>query len=135
MLARPDHREPALGVARAAAGRDRDAQLAPEVAGRERLGVAEHLDEGAGDDDLPAVPSRPGPEVHDVVGGADRLLVVLHDEHRVPQLLELAERREQPRVVPLVQPDGGLVQDVEHAHEPAADLRREPDALGLAARE
>src|SRR5438034_4883671 len=54
-----------------------------------------------------------------------RSLVVLHDEHRVPQLLELAERREQPRVVPLVQPDGGLVQDVEHAHEPAADRSEE----------
>src|SRR3989454_6331159 len=48
VLARPDHREPALGVARAAAGRDRDAQLAPEVAGRERFGVArseEHTSE------------------------------------------------------------------------------------------
>src|SRR3989454_10395690 len=86
VLARPDHREPALGVARAAAGRARDAQLAPEVAGRERLGEAEHLGEGAGDDDLPAVPSRPGPEVHDVVGGADRLLALFHDQQRLPQL-------------------------------------------------
>ena len=28
-----------------------------------------------------------------------------------------------------------LVEDVEHAHEPGADLRREPDALRLAAGE
>ena len=28
-----------------------------------------------------------------------------------------------------------LVEDVEHAHEPGADLRRQPDALGLAAGE
>ena len=28
-----------------------------------------------------------------------------------------------------------LVEDVQHAHQPAADLRRQPDALRLAARE
>ncbi len=34
-----------------------------------------------------------------------------------------------------MQADGGLVADVEHAHEAGADLGREPDALGLAAGE
>ena len=32
-----------------------------------------------------------------------------------------------------MQTDRGLVQDVEHPDEPAADLRGQPDALGLAA--
>ena len=34
-----------------------------------------------------------------------------------------------------MQADGGLVQDVEHAHQPRADLAGQPDALGLAAGE
>src|SRR2546421_744005 len=37
--------------------------------------------------------------------------------------------------VALVQPDRRLVEDVEHAHQPGPDLRREPDPLGLAAGE
>ena len=39
---------------------------------------------------------------------------------------------DQPGVVALVQPYGGLVEDIEHAHQRRADLRRQPDALGLA---
>ena len=42
---------------------------------------------------------------------------------------------EQARVVALVQADRRLVEDVEHADQRAADLRRQPDALRLAARQ
>ena len=82
-------------------------------------------------------PKRParGPEVDDVVGRADRVLVVLHDDHRVAEVAQAAERAQQPLVVALVQADARLVEDVEHAHQSRPDLRREPDALGLAARE
>ena len=34
-----------------------------------------------------------------------------------------------------MQPDGGLAEDVEHTHQAGADLRRQADALGFAARE
>ena len=76
-----------------------------------------------------------GAEIDHVVRGAHRLFVVLDDDHRVAQVAQLLERREQPRVVALVQPDRRLVEDVQHADEPRADLRREPNALRLAARE
>ena len=42
---------------------------------------------------------------------------------------------EQPVVVALVQPDRRLVEHIEHAGQPRADLRGEPDALALAARQ
>src|SRR5262249_23705797 len=42
---------------------------------------------------------------------------------------------QQPGVVPLVEADRRLVEDVEDADEPRADLGREPDALPLAAGE
>jgi hypothetical protein len=45
------------------------------------------------------------------------------------------EGLDQPAVVALVQPDRRLVEHVQHAREPGADLRREADALRLAAGE
>ena len=45
------------------------------------------------------------------------------------------QRVDEACVVLGVQPDRGLVEDVEHAHQPGADLRGEADPLGLAARE
>ena len=82
----------------------------------------------------PCTPAR-GPHVDDVVGGADGLLVVLDDEHAVAEVAQPRQRLEQARVVALVQADRRLVEDVEHADQRAADLRGQPDALRLAARQ
>jgi hypothetical protein len=76
-----------------------------------------------------------GADVDHMIGRADRILVVLDHQHRVAEVAQTLERLEQPRVVALMQPDRGLVQHVEHAGEPRADLRGEPDALALAAGE
>ena len=75
------------------------------------------------------------PHVDHVVGGEDRVAVVLHHHHRVTEVAELAEGGEETRVVALVEADRRLVQDVEHADQLRADLGREPDALALATRE
>ena len=74
-------------------------------------------------------------DVDHVVGGADRVLVVLDHDHRVAEVAQALERLEQPRVVALVQADRRLVEHVEHAGQARADLRGEPDALALAARQ
>ena len=76
-----------------------------------------------------------GPHVHDVVGGEDRLAIVLHDEDGVAEVAEPDLRLDEPGVVACVQADRRLVEDVEDADERSADLRREPDALPFAARE
>ena len=76
-----------------------------------------------------------GAEVDHVVGGADRLLVVLDDDDGVADVAHAHQRFEQPLVVALVQADRGLVEDVDHAGQVRADLARESDALGLAAGE
>ncbi len=70
-----------------------------------------------------------------MIGGADRILVMLHHQHRVAQALEPLQRAEQALIVALVQADARLVQHVEHAGQARADLAREPDALALAAGE
>ena len=53
----------------------------------------------------------------------------------LPRSRSRLQRREQPVVVALMQPDRRLVQHVEHAGQARADLRGEPDALALAARQ
>ena len=60
---------------------------------------------------------------------------MLHHQHGVAEVAQLLECREEARVVALMQADRGLIEDVEHADEPAADLGGQPDALGFAARE
>ena len=84
---------------------------------------------------MAAVLARAGTEIDQIVGRANRLLVVLDDEHGVAEVAQLAERREQPAVVALVQADRRLVEHVQHAGQLRSDLRREPDALAFAARE
>ena len=53
----------------------------------------------------------------------------------LPRSRSVLQRRQQPVVVALMQPDRRFVQDVEHADERRADLRRQTDALRFAARE
>ena len=86
-------------------------------------------------DDLAAEASRPRPQVDHVVGGLDGVGVVLDHDDGVAQVAQAAQRAEQALVVPLVQPDARLVEDVEHADQAGADLGGQPDALGLAAGE
>jgi hypothetical protein len=79
-----------------------------------------------------AVLAGSGPDVDDVVGHLDGVLVVLDHQHGVAQVPEPNQGLDQPVVVPLVEPDRRFVEDVEHAHQPGADLGGQPDALRLA---
>ena len=84
---------------------------------------------------MAAVLAGAGPEVDDVVGRADRLFVVLDDDHGVAEIAQPRERREQRAVVALVQADRRLVEHVQHAGQVRADLRGQPDALPFPARQ
>ena len=84
-------------------------------------------------DDVAAMDAGAGADVEHMVGGADGVLVVLDHDHGVAEVAQPLERFEKPRIVALVQPDRRLVEHVEHAGQPGADLRGEPDALALAA--
>jgi hypothetical protein len=84
---------------------------------------------------LAAVNAGARAHVDDVIGGADRLVVVLDHDHRVAEIAQTLQRIQQPFVVALMQPDGRLVQHIQHARKARADLRGESDALTLASRE
>ena len=83
----------------------------------------------------PAAAARARSEVEHVRRAAYGVLVVLHHHQGVALGLQLLQRVEQHAVVARVQADGGLVQDVAHAAQVGAELRREADALRLAAGE
>ena len=68
-------------------------------------------------DDVAAVLARAGPHVDEPVGRPHHLLVVLDHEHGVAEVAQPLERGDEPPVVALMQPDRGLVEDVEHADE------------------
>ena len=120
---------------RAPARRQLDSRRPGEELAGQRLGHALDLARGALGDDPAAVLAGARPKVDQVVGGAHRLLVVLDHEHRVAEVAQPLERRDELRVVALVQPDRGLVEHVEHADQRRPDLRRQPDPLGLATRQ
>ena len=73
-------------------------------------------------DDRAAVLAGAGTDVDDPVALADRLLVVLDDDHRVAEVAQPGERVDQAAVVALVQPDRRLVEHVQRADQAGADL-------------
>ena len=81
----------------------------------------------------PPCSPAPGPMSTAQSARPDGVLVVLDDDQGVAEVLEPDQGLDQPVVVALVQPDGRLVEDVEHADEAGADLGGEPDPLRLAA--
>ena len=74
-------------------------------------------------------------DVHNVVCLSHHVFVVFYDDHRVAQVAQLLQRRDEPLVVALVQSDAGLIQNIEHVHQLTAYLRRQTDTLTLAARQ
>ena len=110
--------------------------LAPAevLAGDRLLDLGDPLDRTAVDD-VAAVLAGARTDVDDPVALADRLLVVLDDDHRVAEVAQPGQRVDQPAVVALVQADRRLVEHVQRADEAGADLAGEADALRLAAGE
>ena len=89
----------------------------------------------AGGHQRAAQPSRARTEIDHVIGALDGFGVVLHDDHGVAHVAQVRQRFEQPVVVARMQPDGWLIEHIEHAAQLGADLRGQPDALRFAARE
>ena len=105
-----------------------------ELAGQRRL-AREQVGERPLHDHAAAVHARARAHLDDVIRRADRVLVVLDDDHGVADVAQALERGDHLDVVLGVQPDARLVEHVQHAHQPRADLRGQPDPLRLAARE
>ena len=84
-------------------------------------------------DNAAAMHAGAEPDIDDVIGGADGVLVMLDHDHGVAEVAQPFQRFQKPRVVALMQSDRRLVEHVKHAREAGADLRSQPDALAFAA--
>ena len=60
---------------------------------------------------------------------------MLDDHHGIAPVPEFLQGPQQPGIIPVVQADGGFVENVEHPYQAAADLAGQADPLGLAARQ
>ena len=112
---------------------DRDDATAAQV-------IARHAPLDSGDPigrafghEIASVLARTRTHIDDVVGGADRILVVLHYDDSVAEVAQALERGDETVVIALMKSDGGFVQDIQDAHEAGSDLGGEPDALRFAA--
>ena len=111
-------------------------QLAAQVAGGERaVAVGHQRGQRAFEDDVAAVFAGAGAEVHDVVGGAHHVGIVLHHHDGVAEVAQLLQDADEPPGIAAVQPDGRLVEHVAGAHQPRAQAGGQLDALRFAARE
>ena len=86
-----------------------------------------------GAQNIAAVFTRSGAEVHHEIGRLNHITVVLHDKDGVPQVAEIGQRLDELVVVARMEADGGLVEHIEHAGQLGADLRGEADALAFPA--
>ena len=88
---------------------------------------------GALRDQLAAASSRAGAQIDHVIGAANRVLVVLDHDQRIALGAQPIQGVEQRDIVARMQADGRLVQHVAHALQIRAELRRQANALRLAA--
>ena len=91
------------------------------------------LECGALRDQLSAASSRARPQVDHVIGAANGLLVMLDHHQGIALAAQALEGIEKRYIVARVQSDRGLIEHIAHALQIGAELRREPDALRLAA--
>ena len=133
MLPRAVNRQPALGHAPGCG--HGDAFAAGQILAGDGFGGVDNILHRALGHHMAAVLPGSGANIHQIIRAAQGFLIVLHHDQGVPQLPQMAHGGQQPGVIPLMQADGGLIQNIQHAHQPAADLGGQTDTLGLAARQ
>ncbi len=85
--------------------------------------------------DVSAVDARTRSQIDDMVGDADHLGMVLHQQHRIAGVAQPAYRALEPFDVARMQADARLVEDVEHVGERGVDVLGNLAALRFAAGE
>ncbi len=104
-----------------------------QIAAGDRFGIAQKIAHRAMGHQPAAVDAAARPQIDDIFGPPDGLLVVFDHHHGVALGLEMLEGFEQHGGVAGVQTDGRLIQDIADAAQVGAQLGGEADALGLAA--
>ncbi len=107
-------------------------RLAGQVLAGLAVRVFHHLGGAALGNDLAAMDAGARAHVDQVIGGADGVFVMFDDDHRVADVAQTTQCRQQSVVVALVQADTGFVQHIQHPGQAGADLTGQADTLGFA---
>ncbi len=83
--------------------------------------------------DLSSVDSGARADVNHPIGSHDGLLVMFNHDDRIAGIPQSLQRMDEPAVVVVVQPDAGLVENVENIDELRTDLGCKSDPLAFAA--
>ena len=101
-----------------ALARDTDGLLAAEILAGERLVVIQDLFQWPLGHDFTAMNAGTGADFEDVVRRPNRVGVVLDHDHGIAQIAQTFQRLDHLDVVFGMEPDAGLVEDVQHSHKP-----------------
>ena len=127
------HGQLTLLVHGSAGGGHFDAAAASHVVAGDGPGILQQLLKAAGVHDFATVLTGAGSDVHNPVGFAHSVFVVLDHNKRVAHIAQLGQGFDEAAVIALVQADGGFVEHVKHADQARTDLGGQADALGLTA--
>ena len=86
-------------------------------------------------DDFSSVFSGTWSDIHNIIGFAHSVLVVFHDYHRIAQIPQMLQCSQQLVIIPLVQADAWLIQNICHSHQAGAYLGSQADPLRFSARQ
>ena len=111
-----------------------DEPASAKICARHRLFDQLYLLRSALRHNLAAMLACPRTDINNLVRCIHRFLVMLHDNQRIAKVAQMLERFQKLTVIALMQADARLVEDIEHARQAAANLRRQTDTLRLAAR-
>ena len=101
----------------------------------DRPGAGQNILQRACGHNFAATAACAGTHIHDEISGTHGILVVLHHNQSVAQIPQLLQGSQQLIVIPLMQADGGLVQNIQHSHQGGANLGSQPNPLAFAAGE
>ena len=106
-----------FAIALAAHGRHRNELPAGQILPGHRSLALQQRVHRAFKHDLAAVPSRTRADIHNMVGGKHGILIVFDYDQGIAQIAQALQCCQQLVVVPLVQADGRLVQNIQHTHQ------------------
>src|SRR5690606_21423290 len=97
-----------------------------EIAGRHAVCPDKFLRRTVGDDP-PAMPSRAGTDIKNIIRLEHHVAVMLDDHDRVPKVTQIFERLDKLDVVSRMETDTRFIEDIEHADQLGAYLRGKTD--------
>jgi hypothetical protein len=113
----------------------RDGQLTFEVFARQAVFIGDKLGVITGGHHFTAEVAGQGAHIDDIVCIAHHHFVVFDDHYGIAQIAQFLEHADQPLGIPGMQPDGGLVEDIQRVGQVTAERAGQLDALAFAAAE